>query len=157
MSGFGIHEQYDAGVELWQAGKKWRETAFLHQLSTENGSLMLAKNHDDLWLQCLERTLGQPVGSTWERMSTLLRVMPAQEARKRLWNASYLWWMNMEGFRLRMLSKGLGQGHYLALGQEDAFEEFGRLLGVRSQQLMSLAEVIEKVDNNLIPVVEEEK
>lgn len=158
MSGFGIHEQYEAGVEMWEHGKRWREETFLQQLS-QNGSMMLAANHDLLWLECLEQQLGQPPGSDWERMAKLLRLMPAPEARRRLWQASYQWWMNMQRFRLRLLIRALGNGDVNALAEQAQVRELAARLELRGKQLDGLSWCLTDTrgDSSAIAVVDGEE
>ena len=157
MSGFGIHEQYAAGVELHQEGKRWREEAFLHQLSS-NGSMMLAANHDELWRECLQRVLGQPAGATWERMRGLLRTLPASDARRRLWHASYLWWMNMQRIRLRISARSLHTSTLDQLLDSPQMHELHDRIDLRGRQLQNLAWCLTTDDDQrTITIVEYER
>lgn len=69
---------------------QWRSETFMHQLS-ENGSLLLYRNQDDLWMEIYWILTGRQ-GSGWTREARLLRSMPAGVVRQLLWKTSYLWW-----------------------------------------------------------------
>jgi hypothetical protein len=152
MSGFGIHEQYAAAVEMWEAGKSWREESFLHQLSG-NGSLLLMANHDALWMEAICRVLGQPTGTSWESLRSLLRSMPAHEARRRLYTASSLWYVQAERLRLRMLARSLRSGAYGEASVEGPLADLGRSCALRARQLTDMAWCLEGRDTGSIAVV----
>lgn len=69
---------------------QWRSETFMQQLS-DNGSLLLYKNQDDLWMEIYWILTGRQ-GSGWTREARLLRTMPAGVVRQLLWRTSYLWW-----------------------------------------------------------------
>jgi hypothetical protein len=154
MSGFGIHEQFEAGTIMWAEGKRWREEAFLQQLS-QNGSMMLAVNHDLLWRECLERILGQPRGSEWSRMSGLLRAMPASMARQRLWRASEWWLVETQRLHLNSMYFVMEGGAALSeLLDNPLSKKLQDDLALRSHQLEELSWCLEDQSQETIAIVE---
>ena len=154
MSGFGMFEQYAAGLELAERGERFREDAFLQQLS-RNGAMMLAANHDELWRECMQEVLGQPPGASWEWMAQLLRTMPAYQARQRLWRASYLWWMNSQRHRLHILAGALLNGTMRQLSERAPLHAFAEDLALRGGQLEQLSWCLNDTETTTIPVVDE--
>jgi len=152
MSGFGIHEQYAAGLEMWSEGKRWREEAFMQQLAL-NGSLLLLANHDSLWRECLARVLGQPESASWEAMCQLLRSMPAYQARRKLYVASSLWHVQAQRLRLRLLARALGTGAYVEFTEEGEMRGLTRGLELRAKQLDDLSWCLSDKDEGPIAVI----
>lgn len=156
MSALGLYERYETDLEVREAGKHWREDAFLHQLS-HNGSMMLAVNHDQLWRECLASTLGQSQSMSWEWLCGLLRIMPESAARQRLWRASYLWWMHTQRLRLRVLASGLEAGILPYLADSAPMRDLARQLLLRGRQLEELAwcqQEVASADEGTITVVD---
>ena len=156
MSGYGLREA-KVGLALAEQGISWREEAFLHQLS-HNGSLMLAANHDELWLDNITGILGQPADTSWETLAGLLRTLPAHKARRALWLASEQWWHIRQLLRANALSVAAGAGaldDYLA---KPAVLTLARDLELRYSQLEELAWCLEGPqvgDGETIAVIDE--
>ena len=79
--------------EIRREKGEWRSDVFMQQLS-ENGSLLLYKNHDKLWIEVYWMLTGRQ-GSGWTREAQILRYLPAGVVRQLLWRTSYFWWEAM--------------------------------------------------------------
>jgi hypothetical protein len=137
MSGYAITKNYQAGM-LFADYKLWREDAFCHQLSA-NGSLLLAHNHDPLWHALICQIIGWPDVAEWPRVRSVLRALPAWQARRALWRASYLWFAYHLRWHIEMLRLtgrfGVADEYYEA----PATEALMRRLQLRAQQLDDLS------------------
>jgi hypothetical protein len=90
MASSGIREQWDLNKAMIKDGGYELRPTCLHQLSL-NGSLLLARNHDQRWLAELARVLEREPTS-WTDLSGVVAALPGPLARKALWRASYRWW-----------------------------------------------------------------
>jgi len=90
MSGVGVNQQWELQKQLFRSGGLGQRPVLLQQLSL-NGSMLLERNHDQRWLECLCRVMGQEQ-TTWSHLSRLLIRANGGDARRALWRASALWW-----------------------------------------------------------------
>jgi hypothetical protein len=147
VSGFGIREQYEAGQQLADE-RLWRDSSFLQQLS-RNGSLLLAPNHDALWLEALAAGIGSE-GRGWSWHAQLLRVLPASVVRRLLWRASLQWWAAMAELRGELARVAAERG----LSECPELEAFDRRLQLAGEQIDSLSWCASDRDRELIEVIE---
>lgn len=147
MSGFGIREQYAAGVQLADV-RLWRDSSFLHQLS-RNGSLLLACNHDRFWLDALVSQLGSE-GRGWTWHANLMRVLPAAVVRRILWRTSVQWWHDMLALRGQLAIAAAEHG----LVCEGELAAFNRRLEIAAELIDELSWCATDDDRGLIEVIE---
>lgn len=154
MTGFGIRRQVEAARQLGEV-RQWREESFLQQLSL-NGSLMLADNHDRLWLDKLTNLMHLSSGSSWSFIQSVLRTLPASVARRLLWRASWQWLVESELARTQTIERAR-QGGYLAslLAKADMRSQADRL-SLTAWQLDVLAWVLEDDEQETIGIVDAE-
>ena len=112
---------------------QWRSETFMQQLS-ENGSLLLYRNQDDLWMEIYWILTGRQ-GSGWTREARLLRTMPAGVVRQLLWRTSYLWWEALLSVREDVALFSLRRG----LLEDEAVIQLDGTLERTARQLESLA------------------
>lgn len=135
MTGFGFREQKKA-LESFDR-KLWRDSAALHQLS-RNGNLILAENHDPHWRALLARQLGVGRKTPWPRLAELLRLIPADDARRILWQTSSRWWQTAFALRLALIIHSAKFG-WAGLIDTGAFEAQERMLRLRAHQIVALS------------------
>lgn len=152
MSGFGLREQWEGRRKI---GKGWRDSAFLHQLSL-NGSLLLAENHDDAWRRVMAKQLRFSKNTTWETMVDILRRLPASDARRFLWLASYRWWeQQFRAYAVVLLAATKAGRYELATSPEMVVAQ--AVLEMRAAQLQDLSWCHSDQSPEFIPVFEEEQ
>lgn len=135
MTGFGFREQKKA-LESFDR-KLWRDSAALHQLS-RNGNLILAENHDHYWRAILARQLGVGRKTPWPRLAELLRLIPADDARRILWQTSVRWWQTAFALRVALLTQASRYGWHGILDLS-ALETQERMLRLRAHQIAALS------------------
>lgn len=151
MSGFGIDEQFEAGMKF-ENDTMWRTESFMHQLSL-NGSLVLSANHDALWLSYLATIMNSNVVH-WEHLSNILRMLPASLARQALWRASWFWWRTTMSYHkqsIKMLSEigGLETALHIEWMETQAND-----LALKAWQIENLAWCRSDDDQEKIEVIE---
>jgi hypothetical protein len=148
MSGFGMRLHWESRKALGDI-KLWREESFLHQLSL-NGSLLLAENHDRLWLSLLASTMST-MRSPWDVQVELLRILPAHMTRQILWHTSRQWYYLQSHSRYRLAKWQLESG----VSTPPALEGLDKMLVLRAKQLDLLQWCSEDTTAGRIDVVEE--
>lgn len=153
MSGWGLRDQWEATRHFTR--KMWRDESFLHQLSG-NGSLLLDENCDRLYLTALSKILGFEKRIEWSLASGILLKLPAHQARRILWLASYRWWSEMHRRRAAALEALSSVGLKSEYESEAAMIEEQKLLKLRGRQLDQLRWCYEDQTPEFapIPVVE---
>jgi len=119
--------------ELRRENCDWRSEVFMQQLS-ENGSLLLYTNHDQLWIEIYWALTGRS-GSGWTRESRILRSLPAGAVRQLLWKTSYLWWEAMHSVRIDVARFSLRRG----LLEDESTTRLDALVLQTARQLDQLA------------------
>lgn len=148
MSGWGLRVQWDATRHFQR--KMWRPSSFLHQLS-ENGNLLLDENSDALYLNHISRLLGFKQRVAWSVAADVLLQLPAHQARRVLWLASYRWWQDSYRRRLALLST-LAKSGQLGLLENELVEENLEGLRLRGRQLTRLAWCYEEQTPDFTPI-----
>jgi hypothetical protein len=155
VTGFGINEQYEAGMRLADQ-PLWRADSFLHQLSM-NGSLMLAANHDDLWRSYLGTLLGSR-GGDWDYYASLLRLLPASLVRQTLWRTSWFWWRTRVQAHFYTTNRLSLSGGLETTLRQPIVEHDLRDLHLRAWQLEALSWCRhDEADQGTITIVEHER
>lgn len=153
MSGWGLRDQWEATRHFKR--KMWRDSSFLHQLS-ENGSLLLDQNHDRLYMAKLSQLLGFKKRIPWDLAAEMLLKLPAHQARRILWLASYRWWHESYRRRMAIIVAFVRTGHVKFLLEDPNMAANLDDLKLRAKQLKNLSWCYEDTTPTFepIPVVE---